>query len=333
MLDRVLKQIRKNRLIEPGQRLLVALSGGPDSVALLRLLCSIKEEWRLKVAAVHINHLIREGASDADESFCRNLCENWEVELISDRADIPALAAKWKMSVEQAARKYRYQLFERLATDEGFDRVLLGHHADDQAETVLFRLIRGSGRTGLVGMSPKRSIYVRPLLQQSKADILEYLRANELDFCIDESNSDISYRRNFIRQKLIPLIEENLNPSVRELLAETADTFSSEEVYLAAIARSAIEKAVLKRRSGTLEIDRAELRKMDIWLQRRVLRYCLAELQEGEFFPDKRTVERLVERAAQSMLGPTELRLRAVPNEIPIGVPTEVQLKLKNASI
>ncbi len=294
MRAEVLKYIELHKLIEPGQRLLVAFSGGPDSVALLHLLCTVREEWKLEIAAVHLNHMIRKNDSISDEEFCRRLCDRMQVEFISKTVDVPSLARDWKVSVEQAARKCRYQLFSELAREFKYDRVALGHHADDQAETVLFRLIRGSGRTGLVGMLPKRDIYVRPMLCVNKSEIQEYLEAHDLEYCVDESNRDIRYRRNFIRQKLIPLIEENLNPSVRDLLVETADTLSAEEAYLSSRAMIAVKNTVKLRPSGKFELDLIKLYKMDLWLRRRVVRHCLTQLLGGELFPDKQTVERLV---------------------------------------
>ena len=148
--------IEEHDLIRPGQSVLVALSGGPDSVALLHLLVSFRDEWKLRLGAVHVNHRIRKREAMRDEKFCEELCEQLQIDLTIATEDIPARAKRLKKGVEETGRDFRYEFFEFLAEEDDYDTVALGHHQHDQVETILFRLLRGTGRTGLMGMPVRR---------------------------------------------------------------------------------------------------------------------------------------------------------------------------------
>lgn len=284
--------IEEHNLITPGQSVLVALSGGPDSVALLHLLVSFRDEWKLRLGAVHVNHRIRKREATRDEKFCEELCERLQIDLTIATEDIPARAKRLKKGVEETGREFRYEFFEFLAEEDDYDTVALGHHQNDQVETILFRLLRGTGRTGLMGMPVRRGPFVRPLLDISKEAILEYLDGHGLDFCVDSSNSNIDYRRNYIRQKLLPLIRKEINPSVDRALLSLEQLLSDEESYFERQTARIGKRLVTCTPGGKIELARRGYSRYDNALRRRVLRHILADFAGGTL-PDRDSIERL----------------------------------------
>ena len=293
MLNCVKETISEHQLFEPGDRLLVALSGGPDSVALLHLLSRLKRSMKLSLRAVYINHGIRPKAAAKEEKFCQRLCDALQIELSIVREDVPSLAKKVKKSVEEAAREVRYRIFADLAEQHKCNRIALGHHADDNVETVLFRILRGTGKKGLTGIPIKRDKIVRPLLHVTKAEILGYLKKEKLSYCVDKSNATPDYSRNFIRNELLPQIRKRLNPSVDRALLNLAETSIEEERYLTTQAGSSLRKVRRKTVGGKIELDLTKLRTYDVWLRRRVLRHCITECLCTDSQPDKMQVDRL----------------------------------------
>ncbi|MDH3892495.1 MAG: tRNA lysidine(34) synthetase TilS [candidate division Zixibacteria bacterium] len=293
MLNKVKTTIAEHELLEPGDSVLVALSGGPDSVALLHLLSRLKRSMKLSLHAAYVNHGIRVKAAAQEEKFCRHLCDKLKVELTMVREDVPSLAKRVKKSVEEAGRDLRYRVFAQLADQHNCKRIALGHHADDNVETILFRVLRGTGKRGLTGIPIKRGMVIRPLLTVSKADILAYLKKQRVAFCIDQSNAALDYSRNFIRNQLLPQVRERLNPSVDRALLNLAETSLEEERYLAAQASSRLKNVRRKTVGGKIELDLVKLRTYDVWLRRRVLRHCIAECLRTNTQPDKTQVDRL----------------------------------------
>ncbi len=168
LLPKLIRFSEEHNLIAPHDSILVALSGGADSVTLLHLLARLRKKQNLTLAAVYVNHQLRKKAAKAEELFCQQLCDSLDIELHLVSADIKALAEKNKKGIEETARDYRYQLFETLALEYNYTKVALGHHQNDQVETILFRILRGTGLTGLKGIPPMRGFIIRPLLDMSK---------------------------------------------------------------------------------------------------------------------------------------------------------------------
>ena len=293
MLNKMLKAIHAHDLLAPGDAVLVAFSGGPDSVALLDALVQLRDEWELRSGAVYVNHGIRPDEAAAEERFCAELCRRLGVQLAIERVNVPGQAEGWGVGLEEAGRRLRYEIFERLAREQEYDRVALGHHLDDQAETVLFRVLRGTGLKGLRGIPVRRGRYIRPLLAVGRDEILAYLTERGLDYCEDRSNADYRYRRNFLRHELLPVIRERVNPNVNRALAELADTVGDEEGYLEETAVRAREECVTRTVGGKFALALAPFEAYDRWIRRRVLRYCLAEVSGSAQAPDKEVVDRL----------------------------------------
>ncbi|MGE3804862.1 MAG: tRNA lysidine(34) synthetase TilS [Gemmataceae bacterium] len=211
-------------------RVLVALSGGPDSVALLRALVVLGRD----VVAAHLNHLLRGDESDGDETFVRELCAAYQVPLHVRRLDVAARASQEHDNLEQAARRLRYDWLAEVAADARAAAVATGHTADDQAETVLHRMIRGTGLKGLRGIAPERELtpgiaLIRPMLEVTRAEILDFLKELEQPFRLDRTNLDPQRTRNRIRHGLLPLLTTQFNPEIVTVLCRLAE--QAEEAF------------------------------------------------------------------------------------------------------
>jgi tRNA(Ile)-lysidine synthase len=238
--------IRENNLFHKGQTIIIGLSGGPDSVALTNLLCQIndcfKMDWRLVIA--HLNHQMRGRKSDRDERFARKMAVGLGIPIYVSRRNIIQLSKQYKQSLEETARYERYRFFEELARKiakkyrKQIISVAVGHNLDDNAETVLFRIIRGTGLKGLRSIRPKRELFtgskfhlVRPLAFTSKQEIISYLKAQKLPYCIDHTNQDKKMLRNRIRHELLPLLKK-YNPAICQHLVQLSETASAHYDYL-----------------------------------------------------------------------------------------------------
>lgn len=241
MLIIVRDTIRRHKMFRSGDTVVVAVSGGADSVALLHVLHSL-HEYRLSLIVAHFNHMLRGTESDDDEQFVRTIAADHGLPFVVGRYAVDEFAEREGLSLEEAGRLCRYRYFDEIAAKHRAAVVVLAHHADDQAETVLMRLLRGSGATGLRGMSPKSNDgkYVRPLLSVSRHQIERYLAERGLTFRTDSSNCDLSFLRNRIRHELLPTLE-TYNPAVRELLTATADALAADEMVLEEFCHAAFD--------------------------------------------------------------------------------------------
>ena len=280
---RVLRTLRTHQMVPPGGRVLVALSGGPDSVALLHLLRELEAGGELAIAgAAHFNHQLRGEAADADERFCRELTAGLGVPLEIGTQDVRALAKLQHRSIEDAARTARYAFLEAAADRLRADAIAVGHSRDDQAETFLLRLLRGAGPRGLAGIRPKAGRVVRPLIETSRSDLREYAAARGLAFREDDTNADVAIPRNRVRHQLLPLLR-GYSPAVAEVLAREADIAREDEDFLSQCAIELASSVVLVTKRGfELSLDR--VRALHPALATRVVREALNRAAPGQFF-------------------------------------------------
>lgn len=255
MKQKFIQYITEEALFSPGAHLLVGVSGGADSVCLLRLLYEIKEEWELTLSVVHMNHGIRGQEADEDAIYVAQLAKRWELPFFLLQKDVPAIAKKRGLTEEEAGRELRYQEFERIRKEQGADWIAVAHHQDDQAETVLFQLLRGSGMRGLTGMSPKRGHIIRPLLGMSRYEIEQYLKRENITYRQDSTNEDLRYARNYIRKELLPQMEYYLNKQVVRHLADVAGDARQWCNYIEGQAQAAIERILQKESEETISLD------------------------------------------------------------------------------
>ncbi|HKU21748.1 MAG TPA: tRNA lysidine(34) synthetase TilS [Terriglobales bacterium] len=300
LAQRVSRYLRERELVRAGQRVGMAVSGGADSVALFRLLLELRDELGLVLAVVHVNHQIRGSEAEADQQFVTALAARYGLPLHASSADTPAHAAERHLSLEAAARELRYEHFQRLLGDGVLDKVATAHTLDDQAETVLLRLGRGTGITGLAGIypnwplesgrrsgrsgrlsptpagrrnPPSSAAIIRPLLQVRRCELLSYLESLEQAWREDASNLDRRFARNRVRHKVLPLLESELNPRIRELLAEIAEIARAEEDYWAAeVSRLLPEVGSAASAGGQGFLHIAQLHRHPLALQRRLVR-------------------------------------------------------------
>jgi tRNA(Ile)-lysidine synthase len=296
----VFEFIRRNRLLKPGKRVGVAVSGGLDSVGLLRLLVELRGELGVVLSVAHFNHGLRGADSDEDQSFVVELAEQQRLPVHLDHADTSTYAAQNHLSIEAGARALRYKFFRSLGTSAGLDCIATAHTLDDQAETVLLRLVRGAGTRGLAGIYPQLLFassefsVIRPLLDTRRAALSQYLQALGQTWREDRSNRDVRFARNRVRHGILPRLEKNLNPEVHRTLAETAEIARAEEQYWSTETGKILENG----KKGS--IDLAVVDNLPLALQRRVIRasaealglklefHHLAEILEAASTPDFR---------------------------------------------
>ena len=228
MLPRTVRRtIEKYSMFSRGDRVVVAVSGGPDSVALLHILDALKEVYGIKLQAAYLEHGLRGEESVEDMRFVEALCESLSIPLTTESEDVGEMARAGGLSVEAAARKARYAFLEKVLAETGSKKIATGHSANDQAETVLINLMRGAGLAGLSGMKPAMEDgVVRPLIEARSSEIMAYLEQKKISYRTDSSNADTRFERNRVRRELIPFIEEKFNPSIVDSLARTASVFS-----------------------------------------------------------------------------------------------------------
>lgn len=233
MEDKVIAYIKKNKLIEPGDNVLVALSGGPDSVCLLNILYKFKDELNITLGAAHINHMLRGEDSDRDEKYVIELCNKIGIPSYIKRVNINNYSEKNKMSSEMAGRKVRYDFFEEIMKKGNYNKIATAHNANDQAETIMFRLIRGSGLEGLGGIKAYRdNKIIRPILCLERDEVEKYIRKENLNPRIDKTNFEKIYNRNKIRLDILPYIKEHFNEDIIKTLNRTAVLLQKDNEFL-----------------------------------------------------------------------------------------------------
>ena len=231
MIDKVRRFVEEDCLLENGDRVIAALSGGADSVALLHILISLKEEYNLYITALHFHHGIRGEEADRDAAFCRALCEEWGIPFSDARADVPYHAARTGESLELCGRRMRYHALEYYADELGGAKIATAHHMGDNTETVLLNLVRGSGIGGLCGIPARRGDIIRPLLCVTREEIEDYCRQNELSYVTDSTNLDDAYTRNKLRLNVLPALRQ-INPALDESVARMTAVMRDADEYL-----------------------------------------------------------------------------------------------------
>lgn len=274
LIENVKNLIKKFNLIEPDDKIIVGVSGGPDSVALLYILQGLSKQIKFSLYAAHLNHKLRKD-SDKDVRFVRNLCDRLKVGLAVKEIDIKKIAKKG--SIEEISRNERLKFFIETCQAIKANKIALGHNLDDQAETVLMRLIRGSGLYGLSAILPKREFnhfyIIRPLLQTKRKEIEAFLKKKKITLCMDKTNLKDIYFRNKIRNRLLPLLEKEYNKNIKEILSHSARIIGDDYDYLI----RQVEK-IIKHNKNNFNLDR--FLKLHPAMQRLVLRLIIARLKQ-----------------------------------------------------
>ncbi len=241
----VINFIKENNLVPDGNKLLIALSGGADSVFALHFFHKYKNKFNLKISAIHVNHNLRKEESKRDEEFCKDLCEKLNIEFHVRNIDVRK--NKSKASLEEAARNLRYNIFNDVLLSSKSDLIVTAHNRDDNTETVLLNIFSGTGLKGLTGIPVKRDNIIRPILTISKLDIINYLNEKKIKFIYDSSNDNLKFRRNFLRKKIIPLLKKEISPALDKVLLNSSVIFNNQMAVINSFTEIVSKEAVTKQ--------------------------------------------------------------------------------------
>ena len=273
---------RKHQLISDDDKIIVGVSGGIDSIVLLDLLMDLKSRRHLEIAVAHINHRLRDEESNEDESFVKKLAEDYGIECFVHGVDTRAFMVEHKASLQVGAREIRYKFFETVKILKNFTKVATAHNANDNAETVLFNLLRGSGANGLGGIPVKRGDIIRPLLFAERSEIEQYVKLKSLNFREDSSNVKDYYTRNFIRHSIIPQIREKINPAVVNTLNRAGEIFQELGLFINNEVRILYQNIAKNFDGGKLVLDIFKLKNSLLFIQENIIILALKDFVHGE---------------------------------------------------
>lgn len=272
--QRVLKFIDANKLIEKGDKILVALSGGADSVFLVHILSKYKRRLEIELSAFHLNHRLRGKDAANDQKYCEKFCKSNKLELFSAAKNVKSFASKNKISVEEAGRITRYSELQKVVNKEGFNKIATAHNSTDNAETVLLNLVKGTGLKGISGIPVERENIIRPILILSSGEIRKYLDEKRIGYRIDVSNLNDEYERNFIRNEILPKLKERINPKLENSLIKSSRIFRNLNKYLTEIIDTSIV-SIVNIEKDKLEIDLSKLKKLDVSLRTEIFKRAI----------------------------------------------------------
>ena len=292
--DLVLETINKYSMISKGDKVIVAVSGGPDSMALLNALINLKEKLGCSLYVAHVNHMIREVA-DSETEYVQEFCKSRGIECFVKKVDVISLANEKKIGTEEAGRNVRYEFFDEIFNKVNADKIAIAHNANDNAETVLMNVLRGSGISGLKGIEPIRdNKFIRPLIEIERADIEKYCEEKTLNPKFDESNKDNTYTRNKIRNVLIPFLKEEFNPSIVEGLNRLSDLASKENKYVENIVNEEYLKILLSNENNKIVLNLKEFNVLDNFIKGKIILLCVFNLFGNTKGIEKKHIEDII---------------------------------------
>lgn len=278
MIEKIKAWCKNRQLLHKGDKIVIACSGGPDSLALTDILLKLKDEYDLTLAVAHLDHMIRGEASKADAAFVRAFCQERGILYVEKSADVPAYAKRHSLSLEDAARTVRYQFLHEVAEKLGHAKIATGHHQDDQAETVFLHLLRGAGSAGISGIRPSNCGIIRPLLSVSRAEVEHYCQTEKLKPRLDATNLIPDYTRNKIRLNLLPQLSREYNPALREALCRTAELIGAEHAFIRDYSEQCFE-ACSCREAKQIVFQRKALNCLHLAVKREVFRIAVAQMR------------------------------------------------------
>lgn len=279
--QKVLETIKKYELIKNGDNIVIGVSGGPDSMALLNLLISLRTQINFNIIVAHINHGIREEA-DEETEYVRKFCKQNNIECCIKKEKVEELAKKEKVGTEEAGRNLRYSFFDEVAKENNGNKIATAHNANDNAETVLMNIIRGTGTSGLKGIEAKRNNrFIRPLIECSRNEIEQYCEENKLNPRYDKTNNENIYTRNKIRNELIPFIEKEFNPSIISSLNRLSEVAYEENIFIENEVKKIYNEILIEENvdnKSTILLNLKEFNKNELVIKNRLVLYTINRL-------------------------------------------------------
>jgi len=281
MKKKVISTIEQYNMIKHGERVVVGVSGGADSIALLMFLNDIREEKNLTLFVVHVNHGIRGVEAKKDEDFVENICKTLKISYKAEKVSVSDISKEFGITEEEAGRKARYSAFFRALKENNATKIAVAHNLNDQSETVLMYLCRGSGLTGLRGIPPVRDEIIRPLINCRRDEIEKWLQEREQEYCVDSTNLETEYTRNKIRNNILPYIEKEINGNAIKNIVQTADLIKEEDDYIETEAKKAYEYIFVKKDDKSIYLHIPKMKELPKVIQRRALRIGFKELNKN----------------------------------------------------
>ena len=283
MEEQVLKTINKYNLIKSGDKIVLAVSGGPDSIFMLDILNKIRQNPKnnlsFNIIVCHVNHMIRK-ESEEDETYVINFCKKNNIEYYIKRIDVQKYANNKKVGTEEAGRIVRYEFFDEIMQKTKANKIAIAHNKNDKVETIIMNLLRGSGSLGIKGIEPKRDEkYIRPIIEIERADIEKYCNQNKLEPRIDKTNFENTYTRNKIRNIVIPYIQKEFNPNIVNTITRLSEIITEEQQYLSKITKNEYQNLLIEEKENTIILDLKKFNILDNVIKKKLVLYTITKLK------------------------------------------------------
>ena len=337
-LKKVYEYIQKNKLIKESEHIIVGLSGGADSVCLLHILHSLSNRLKIKLTAIHINHMLRGQEAKRDENFAINFCKELGIEIITKRIDVLIIAKEEKISEEEAGRNARYSTFYEYKKILGADKIATAHNKNDNAETVIMNIIRGSGLSGLKGIDAKRNDIIRPILDLERKEIVNYCNACNLGFVTDSTNRETKYTRNKIRLKLIKEIDDMFNVNITRKINQMSMLVREDNDYIEGMASEAFLRSREDEKDKEICLNIEKLKMFHNAIRKRVLRKAIGQIKNDINSIENKHIESICnllegEKTGQEVELPKKIRAYRDYNILRIYQKEEIKYKLTDINI
>ena len=279
MIEKVIETIKKYNLIEDGDKIILAVSGGPDSISMLDILYKIQQNEKInfKIVVAHVNHMIREEAME-DAIYVKNFCKKRNIEFYLKSIDVKKIANNNKIGTEEAGRKERYEFFDELAKKINANKIAIAHNKNDNVETVFMHILRGTGINGLKGIEPKRGMYIRPLIECERKEIEEYCEENNLEPRIDKTNFENIYTRNKIRNVVIPYVQKEFNQNIIQTIDRLSKLVIEEEEYMDKQVKKVFNDLLLFEDEKEIQIDLKKFNSLEKVIKSRLILYTITRI-------------------------------------------------------
>ena len=275
--EEVLKTIETYNLIEKNDKIVIGVSGGPDSICLLHVLYGLKEKLGIEIVVAHVNHMLRDVA-DLETEYVQNFCKKLGIQCYVKKADILEISKTQKKGTEEVGRQVRYDFFDEVAKKTNSNKIATAHNSNDRAETVILNILRGSGLSGLKGIEPIRdNKYIRPLINTDRQDIENYCNDNKLEPKYDKTNNENIYTRNKVRNTVIPYIKKEFNPNIIKTINRLSSLATEENEYLQAITKQEFENLLIEKTENII-LDLHKFNSLNLVIKRRLILYTINEV-------------------------------------------------------